>query len=60
MLDKINTNAGIMIALAACVMFVGVAAANQEYPEAGASWDKQATFPLNVGYNYVRSCNEIT
>lgn len=48
-----NINASLIIALIACVMFVGVAAANQENPEAGATWAKAALFSLGPGYNSV-------
>jgi hypothetical protein len=48
-----NIKTGLMIALTACIMLVGVAAANQENPEAGASWNTQATFNVNYGWNYV-------
>lgn len=47
-----NIKISLMIALIACVMFVGVAAA-QENPEAANSWNTRATFQLNPGDNYI-------
>jgi hypothetical protein len=47
-----NIKASLMVALAACIMLVGVAAA-QENPEAGDSWNTQATFALGFGNNYI-------
>jgi len=48
-----NIKASLIIALIACIMFVGVAAANQENPEAGDTWAKAALFSLGPGYNSV-------
>ncbi|MDR7666932.1 hypothetical protein RG963_14315 [Methanosarcina sp. Z-7115] len=48
-----NIKASLMIALIACVMLVGVAAANQENPEAGNTWARAALFNLGPGYNSV-------
>ncbi|WP_155398144.1 hypothetical protein [Methanosarcina barkeri] len=42
-----------MIAFIACVMLVGVAAANQENHEAGDTWGRAALFKLGPGYNSV-------
>ena len=48
-----NIKASLIIALIACVMLVGVAAANQENPEAGDTWARAALFSLGPGYNSV-------
>ena len=40
-----------MVALAACVVLVGVAAA--ESPDAGNTWDSSRPFDIDVGYNWV-------
>ncbi|MHC1754953.1 MAG: hypothetical protein AB9861_05890 [Methanosarcina sp.] len=42
-----------MVALAACIMLVSLAAANQENPEAGDTWARAALFTLGPGYNSV-------
>lgn len=47
-----NIKASLMMALAACIMLVGVAAA-QENPEAGDTWARAALFYLGPGYNSV-------
>lgn len=47
-----NIKISLMIALIACVMLVGVAAA-QENPEAGSSWNTRAIFPLIARDNYI-------
>jgi hypothetical protein len=46
-----NIKASLMIALIACVMLVGVAAA--ESPDAGESWSTAKSFSVSTGYNYV-------
>lgn len=48
-----NIKTGVMIALTACIMLVGVAAATQENPEAGSTWGTAALFYLGPGYNNV-------
>ena len=47
-----NIKISLMTALIACVMLVGVAAA-QENPEAGSSWNTRAIFPLIARDNYI-------
>lgn len=46
-----NIKASLMIALIACVMLVGVAAA--ESPDAGATWSTEKSFSMSTGYNYI-------
>lgn len=48
-----NIKVSLIVLLAACIMLMGVAAANQENPEAGSLWDTKATFNVDVGWNYV-------
>lgn len=48
-----NIKSSLMLAFAACIMLVGVAAANQENPEAGSTWLTAALFDLGPGYNSV-------
>lgn len=43
--------ASLMTALIACVMLVGVAAA--ESPDAGATWSTEKSFSMSTGYNYI-------
>jgi hypothetical protein len=46
-----NIKASLMMALAACIMLVGVAAA--ESPDAGATWNSAHSFDMVSGYNNV-------
>lgn len=46
-----NIKSSLMVALAACIMLVGVAAA--ESPDAGATWDTAKHFTMVSGYNNV-------
>jgi len=46
-----NIKTSLMIALIACVMLVGVAAA--ESPDAGATWSTENEFNMGSGYNYI-------
>ncbi len=46
-----NIKTSLMIALIACIMLVGVAAA--EYPDAGATWSTEKMFNMDAGYNFI-------
>lgn len=46
-----NIKASLMVALTACIMLVGVAAA--EYPDAGSSFSTAEPISMSSGYNYI-------